>query len=79
MHKKEIVKELMGYIMNKKVIEDVKRSINSFKYLTPWVISNKYEINMGDAKRILKILELEGLIELVYPDNRNPIYKPKKK
>jgi len=76
--KQEEIKRLLSYVLNKEVLEDLRKNVKQYKYLTPWVVKEKYDIKMGDAKRILKILELEGDIELVHSDNRNPIYKPKK-
>ena len=76
--KQEEIKRLLNYITDKEALERLRKELKQFKYLTPWVVKERYEVKMGDAKRMLKILELEGHLEVVHHDNRNPIYKPKK-
>lgn len=64
-------------IVDTSLIGKVKTELKNFKYLSPWVIASQFNVKMGEAKRLLKRLENEGIVELVAPDNRNPIYKPK--
>ncbi|MEM3832262.1 MAG: hypothetical protein QW128_01500 [Thermoprotei archaeon] len=64
-------------IVDTSLMGRVKAELKNFKYLSPWVISSQFSVKMGEAKRLLKRLESEGIVELVAHDDRNPIYKPK--
>jgi len=64
-------------IVNSSLMGKVKAELKNFKYLSPWVIASQFNVKMGEAKRLLKRLENDGIVELVTHDNRNPIYKPK--
>lgn len=79
MSKKDVSKinldEAVG-ITDKETLKKLINEISNFKYLSPWVISSRYGVKMGDAKRMLKFLEKHGLVILVFKDHRNPIYKP---
>ncbi len=64
-------------IVDSSLMGRVKAELKNFKYLSPWVIASQFSVKMGEAKRLLRRLENEGIIELVAHDSRNPIYKPK--
>jgi len=61
-------------IISPQLIESVKSEIKNNPYLSPWLISSKYNITMGEAKRILQSLEREGFVKYAYKSSRNPIF-----
>ncbi len=61
------------------VLEKLRRDLRRESYLTPFKVSQRYDVNVTIAKKMLKILEAEGLIVRVGGTRRTPIYVPKGK
>lgn len=61
----------------KRIVREIRRE----KYLTPYILAEKYSMTLSLAKRVLRKLETEGLVELYSPNRRASIYlvKAKKK
>ncbi len=61
----------------KRIVREIRRE----KYLTPYILAEKYSMTLSLAKRVLRRLEAEGLVELYSPNRRASIYlvKAKKK
>ncbi len=57
-----------------RVRRDVRRG--QYSYLTPYLVSERYSISMSTAKKILKELVDNGVVELFSPGRRSPIYVP---
>lgn len=56
------------------LVDSIKKEIKNMPYISAWSISQKYSIPMGEAKRLLQLLEREGLIKYAYKHSRNPIF-----
>jgi ribosomal protein S25 len=56
------------------ILDNIRNEIKTMPYVSSWSISSKYGITMGEAKRLLQILEKEGLIKYAYKHSRNPIF-----
>jgi Ribosomal protein S25 len=56
------------------ILENIKKDLKSFEYLSSWVVSSRYNVTQGESKRILQRLESEGLIKSAFKSSRNPIY-----
>jgi len=61
-------------IINEQILNSLKSEIKEAKYLSAWTVASKYNIKMGEAKRILQSLEKEGLLRYAYKSSRNPIF-----
>ncbi len=55
-----------------KIAKDAVRS----KFLTPYMVSERYGIQLGAAKKILRHLAERGILKLYSPGRRVPIYVP---
>lgn len=58
-----------------KIAKDAARS----KFLTPYMVAEKYGIQLGAAKKILRYLAERGVLKLYSPGRRVPIYVPASK
>ena len=54
----------------KRIARDIRRE----KFVTPYMIAEKYSMTVSLAKQVLRRLEREGLVELYSPSRRAPIY-----
>ncbi|KSW12236.1 hypothetical protein CF15_05645 [Pyrodictium occultum] len=52
----------------------ISREIRREKYVTPYMLSEKYDMTVSLAKQVLRRLEKEGIVELYAPNRRAPIY-----
>ncbi|MEM1549443.1 MAG: hypothetical protein QXO74_01385 [Candidatus Methanomethylicia archaeon] len=68
---KKIVREI---VVESELVEKVKKDLKSFQYLTPLVLTNKYNVSLGVSKRVLRNLAEAKLIELVSNNPRTPVY-----
>jgi small subunit ribosomal protein S25e len=66
-------------LVPKELIERAKRDLRRESHLTPFRLAQRYDVTISVAKKILKILEEEGLIVRVGGTRRSPIYVPKGK
>ncbi|BEP17681.1 hypothetical protein PYJP_10330 [Pyrofollis japonicus] len=70
-------REYTAYVpedLYKRITRDIRRE----KYLTPYMLAEKYNMTVSLAKKVLKRLEREGLVELYAPNRRAAIYLVKK-
>lgn len=58
----------------KRIAREIKRE----KYVTPSMLADKYSMTISLAKKVLRRLEREGVLELYAPNRRAPIYLVKK-
>lgn len=68
---KKIVRDI---ITEADLIEKVKNDLKSFQYLTPLILTNKYNVSLGVSKRVLRSLAEAKLIDLVANNPRTPVY-----
>jgi len=60
----------------KALIERAKKDLAKVRYITPFKLSQRYGINMSLAKKILRVLEEEGVLVRYSGTRRSPIYVP---
>jgi len=64
-------------IMEEEALKIVQKDLNTFKYLTPYILSSKYNLRLSQSKNILRRLHEKDLIILVDKNRRAPLYAPK--
>ena len=57
------------------LIDEIRKRINKMKVITPNEISNKFNVRVSAAKKLLEQFEEEGLIKMVASSSRLRIYK----
>ncbi len=62
-----------------KLVERARKELVKTKYMTPFKLAQRYGINIGLARKILKMLEDEGILVKYSGTRRSPIYVPKGK
>jgi Ribosomal protein S25 len=72
--KKEQKPKMTLTSMETSLLDSLRKEIKSMPYISAWSISQKYGVPMGEAKRVLQMLEREGLIKYAYKHSRNPIF-----
>jgi len=70
----EIQKTVRENIEEGEILKQVKKEIKSFKYLTPYIISNKHNIKLSQSKKVLRKMEEEKIIKLIANSRRAPLY-----
>lgn len=70
--------EEMVVDVTEELLDAARRELSRERWITPYKASQKLGIKISLAKRVLRILEEEGLIELKNKNRRSPIYVPKK-
>ncbi|MCR6623776.1 MAG: hypothetical protein NDF58_04365 [archaeon YNP-LCB-024-027] len=68
---KKIVRDSVG---EAELIEKIKKDLKSFQYLTPLIVTNKYNVSLGLSKRVLRKLAETNQIKLVSNNPRSPLY-----
>jgi ribosomal protein S25 len=68
---KKIVRDSVG---EAELIEKLKKDLKSFQYLTPLIVTNKYNVSLGVSKRVLRKLAETNQIKLVSNNPRSPLY-----
>jgi ribosomal protein S25 len=68
---KKIVRDSVG---EAELIEKLKKDLKSFQYLTPLIVTNKYNVSLGVSKRVLRKLAETSQIKLVSNNPRSPLY-----
>lgn len=58
------------------LLERAKKDLKREKYLTPLKLSQKYNVTLSTARKILRALEEEGLIVKFGASRRAPVYVP---
>jgi len=56
----------------------IARDIVKEKYVTPYLLAEKYNMTISLAKQVLRRLEKEGIVKLYAYNRRAPIYIPAK-
>lgn len=56
------------------LMKRIKREIVREKFVTPYMLAEKYNMAMSLAKRVLRRLEQEGIVELYARSRRASIY-----
>ncbi len=59
------------------VIRKIIDEVRNVKVITPYELASKYELKISTAKKILRMLANQGLLELVDKSRRVEIYVPK--
>jgi ribosomal protein S25 len=72
--KKEQKTKVTLTVVDTAILNNIRNEIKTMPYISSWSISSKYGITMGEAKRLLQLLEKEGLIKYAYKHSRNPIF-----
>jgi ribosomal protein S25 len=72
--KAEVKKIVRDCISEAELIEKIKKDLKSFQYLTPLIVTNKYNVSLGVSKRVLRKLAETNLIKLVASNPRSPLY-----
>lgn len=63
----------------KELLERARRDAKRERYLTPWTVSQKYNVSLSTARKLLRMLEEEGVIVRFSGSRRAPVYLPKEK
>ncbi len=61
------------------LLERAKKDARREKYLTPYTVSQKYNVTISTARKLLRMLEEEGVIVKFSSSRRSPVYVPKEK
>jgi len=61
------------------VVKRIARDIAREKFVTPYMIAERYSMTISLAKQVLRRLEREGVVELYARNRRAPIYVPKRR
>jgi len=56
------------------VYKRIARDIRREKFVTPYMIAERYSMTISLAKQVLRRLEKEGVVELYSPSRRAPLY-----
>lgn len=56
------------------LVRRIAREIRREKFVTPYMVSERYSMTMSLARQVLKRLEKEGVVERYAPNRRAPIY-----
>lgn len=58
------------------LLERAKKDLKRTKYLTPLRLSQRYNVTISTARKIIRALEEEGLIVKFGSSRRAPVYVP---
>ncbi|MEB3773735.1 MAG: 30S ribosomal protein S25e [Desulfurococcales archaeon] len=61
------------------LINRAKRDLVREQYLTPFKVAQRYNVTISTARKVLKMLEAEGVLVLFTPNRRSPVYVPRDK
>ncbi len=56
------------------VYKRIARDIRREKFVTPYMIAERYSMTLSLAKQVLRRLESEGVVRLYSPSRRAPLY-----
>jgi len=56
------------------VYKRIARDIRREKFVTPYMLAERYSMTLSLAKQVLRRLEAEGLVKLYSPSRRAPLY-----
>ena len=61
------------------LLNRARRDLVKEAYLTPFKVAQRYNITISTARKVLKMLEEEGVLVLFTPNRRSPVFVPKDK
>ncbi len=56
--------------------EELTKELGKLKAITPYTVASRFEINIGEAKRLLRDMEEKNFIKCVGGNSRIRIYAP---
>ncbi len=59
------------------LVERAKKELVRDRYLTPFRVAQRYNVTLSTARKLLRILEEEGLVVLFTRNRRSPLYLPR--
>ncbi len=71
----EQTREKLG-IIGSDLLRKIETEISRQTYLTPTVLSERYNLQLGASKRVLRSLAAKNAIRLVSKTPRAPLYAP---
>ena len=71
----EQTREKLG-VIGSDLLRKIEAEIQRQSYLTPTVLSERYNIQIGASKRVLRTLAAKNAIRLVSKTRRAPLYAP---
>ena len=75
--KKEEKKKIeYGVVISPDIDKELREFISKQRYVTPYIVSKKAEVKVGEARRYLKKLANEGVIKLVIKNRETEVYQP---
>ncbi len=69
----EQAREYTAYVPEQ-LYKRIAREIRREKYITPYMLAEKYSMTISLARQVLRRLEKEGIVKLYSPNRRAPIY-----
>lgn len=60
-------------------VDAIVKEIRKMKYVTPYIVASRFGIKMSRAKKVLRSLAEQGLLEAYDMNHRVPIYVPVKR
>ncbi|RLF13903.1 MAG: hypothetical protein DRJ66_07010 [Thermoprotei archaeon] len=73
--KEEKEKQVALTFVDPSIYEAIKKEAPKATLLTPYIIASKYNVKLSTAKKILRQLEKEGLIQLISRSRRTEIFR----
>ncbi|MCE4602915.1 MAG: 30S ribosomal protein S25e [Desulfurococcales archaeon] len=61
------------------LLKRARRDLARESYVTPFKVSQRYNVTISTARKVLRMLEEEGTLVLFTPNRRSPVYVPKDK
>ncbi len=71
----EQTREKLG-VIGSDLLRKIEAEIPRQSYLTPTVLSDRYNLQLGASKRVLRALAAKNAIKLVSKTRRAPLYAP---
>lgn len=72
--KKSIGKAVLDATLPQELVDNVEREARKSKYMTPYLVAEKFEVKISTAKKILRNLAEKGVLKLYSGGSRSPIY-----
>lgn len=66
-------------VIDPEVVSSIESDVARMKYVTPFILSRRHELTISAARRVLKLLESKGVVELYSKSRRSPLYVPSQK
>ena len=65
--------------VTEELIRRASHEVVNMKYVTPFMLSQKLDVKVSLAKKILRVLAERGIVKLYSPGKRDPLYVPVKR